>query len=203
MSEEFRRRFKVWKKWSKRNTNSWLHKILVLFGVVHSPTFGLAMSMERCRENIRAAEATMKGLTLGIKFGEDAKVLDKEKDEKLIKRGTRAEMSMIDESSGSVTDGEKIIDCINEIGNPNPITIEELKLGSVTDGKKTIGDLGQDIIDSFGVPANAMGGKLPGTVTDDLDDEELDGVVDNFCGTVTDDLDKWAKGTPLEVQDDE
>lgn len=141
MSEEFRRRFKVWKKWSKRNTNSWLHKILVLFGVVHSPTFRLEMAVERYRENLRAAEAVMKGLTLGIKFGEDPKVLDKEKVEKLIKRGTRAEMSMVDESSG--------------------------------------------------------------TVTDDLDDEELDGVVDNFCGTVTDDLDKWAKGTPLEVQDDE
>jgi hypothetical protein len=33
------RHFKSWNSWRKHNRNNPIHKILVLFGIVHSPTF--------------------------------------------------------------------------------------------------------------------------------------------------------------------
>lgn len=33
------KRYKKWKKWQKRNTNGRFYKLLVLFGVVHSPSY--------------------------------------------------------------------------------------------------------------------------------------------------------------------
>lgn len=35
------RHFKKWNEWRKHSLNSWLHDILVLFGIIHSPTFAL------------------------------------------------------------------------------------------------------------------------------------------------------------------
>ena len=32
-------RFKVWNKWRKYNSNSRLYHVLVLFGIIESPTF--------------------------------------------------------------------------------------------------------------------------------------------------------------------
>lgn len=37
---DLRIHIKRWNSWRKYNSNSWLHKILVLLGVIHSPTFG-------------------------------------------------------------------------------------------------------------------------------------------------------------------
>jgi hypothetical protein len=37
--KEFIKHFKKWNKWRKLNTNSNIHKLLVLFKLVNSPTF--------------------------------------------------------------------------------------------------------------------------------------------------------------------
>lgn len=33
------KRYKKWKKWQKRNTNGKFYQLLVLIGLVHSPSF--------------------------------------------------------------------------------------------------------------------------------------------------------------------
>ena len=44
-----RDRFKRWKSWKKRCMNGPAYKLLVLIGVVHSPTFDLALTEEEWR----------------------------------------------------------------------------------------------------------------------------------------------------------
>lgn len=39
MFKKIKKHFKKWNSWRKYNTNSWLHKILVLLKLRHSPTF--------------------------------------------------------------------------------------------------------------------------------------------------------------------
>lgn len=43
------KRYKLWKNWCKHCSNGGLHKILVLFGIIHSPTFYCYVT---CREEI-------------------------------------------------------------------------------------------------------------------------------------------------------
>lgn len=40
------KRFKLWNRWRKNSLNNWTHKLLVLFGLVESPTFALFCSIE-------------------------------------------------------------------------------------------------------------------------------------------------------------
>ena len=44
-------RIKVWNIWRKRYYNlTWLHSILVLFGIIYSPTFDLEYCMTRYKK---------------------------------------------------------------------------------------------------------------------------------------------------------
>ena len=44
-----RKRLKLWNKWRKRNSNGLIFKLLVLVGIVHSPTFDLELTDEEWR----------------------------------------------------------------------------------------------------------------------------------------------------------
>ena len=49
-----RRHFPRWNKWRKYSQNSWFYKLLVLFGIVKSPTFAFVLTdkeEEWCRQN--------------------------------------------------------------------------------------------------------------------------------------------------------
>ena len=47
-----------WNIWRKHNGNSWLHKLFVLFGIIHSPTMHMVWlpeEVDRYQKSIRRA----------------------------------------------------------------------------------------------------------------------------------------------------
>ncbi len=52
------RRVKLWNEWRKRNCNNKLHKLLVLMGMVKSPTFEMHMINDKCH----VADAFLDGI---------------------------------------------------------------------------------------------------------------------------------------------
>lgn len=46
MFEKFKNHYGRWTRWKKRNLNGPVYKCLVLFGVVHSPTFEMMSRIE-------------------------------------------------------------------------------------------------------------------------------------------------------------
>ena len=57
---------KRWNEWRKHNGNSSLHKLLVLLGIVKSPTFSHTFTKEECEEIEKAFE---KGFKEGLNNG--------------------------------------------------------------------------------------------------------------------------------------
>lgn len=43
--------FRCWNEWRKGNWGDWFHKLLVLFGVVKSPTLSLLYDFESFRDS--------------------------------------------------------------------------------------------------------------------------------------------------------
>ena len=52
--------FERWNIWRKHNANSWLHKLLVLVGVIKSPTFALTLTKKQTEEIHEAFERSLK-----------------------------------------------------------------------------------------------------------------------------------------------
>lgn len=56
--------FRLWNRWRKRNLNGSVYKLLVLFGLVHSPTFDSFVIIEE------AAQSFYRGVEDGFKNAE-------------------------------------------------------------------------------------------------------------------------------------
>ena len=52
MRQRYKLRFKVWKDWYKKCMNGRVYKILVLFGLVNSPTFDQLYWCEKYKDSI-------------------------------------------------------------------------------------------------------------------------------------------------------
>lgn len=50
MRQRYKLRFKVWKDWYKKCMNVLVYKILVLFGLVNSPTFDQLYEFEKYKK---------------------------------------------------------------------------------------------------------------------------------------------------------
>jgi len=55
------RRIKLWNQWRKRCTNPWYQKLLVLFGIIKSPTFELYYRCPNCRADMFSHKIVVKG----------------------------------------------------------------------------------------------------------------------------------------------
>ena len=60
MLRKFRRRYEIWKDWSRNNTNSKLHKILVLLGLRKSFSFEMYIPFRDFTDTIRTAAKNFK-----------------------------------------------------------------------------------------------------------------------------------------------
>ena len=52
---KFKARYEIWKRWKDCNTNTWIYKRLVLFGVVRSITFDLFVEMMEFESKMTSA----------------------------------------------------------------------------------------------------------------------------------------------------
>ena len=77
--------FKHWNKWRKRNSNSWMHKLLVLFKVYRSPSLELQIAIEGKLDTLASAFSKV-----GRVVSDAANSL----------RGLRSSMNIVDDYSG-------------------------------------------------------------------------------------------------------
>lgn len=99
--------FKLWNRWRKHNCNSVFHKLLVLFGLCHSPTFQFMRSTDSLFETSDAynklsnsmAEVSKAFALLGVSMRAalDADKADREESVKCLK-----ERSDSSEPNGSI-----------------------------------------------------------------------------------------------------